>query len=207
MAAHKIGRGYKRTNDVSLEEVDVPKIIQPQNPHFIAKLKAGSTKNLLLVPATVLKLYQLKLQNLIFFRNKCGMHWPEDVINRKNNQIYIRGWNDFCRANHINTVTKMDMQVAYSTNKNRRINIKQKQKNSSSSLGLRRWEDSSFDILYQIFTSVEISHLSQNVSSVCHSWRLGCWHVLFWANNELDLSVTKPVLDTVKSTTAAKPLN
>ncbi|KAK3199230.1 hypothetical protein Dsin_022645 [Dipteronia sinensis] len=100
----------------------------------------------------------------------------------------------------------MDLQVAYSTNyQNRRINIKQKQ-NSSSSLGLRRWEDLSFDLLKQLFKSVEISHLSQNVSSVCHSWRSGCWHVLFWANNELDLSVTKPVLDAVKST-AAKPLN
>ncbi|KAK4838916.1 hypothetical protein QYF36_017563 [Acer negundo] len=109
MLVHKIGRGYKRTNDVLLEEVDVPKTIKPQNPHFIAKLKAGSTKNLLLVPATVLKLYQLKLQNLIFFRNKRGMHWPGDVINRRNNQIYIRGWNDFCRANHVTDKYAQDM--------------------------------------------------------------------------------------------------
>ena len=54
-----------------------------------------------LVPTTILKLYQLKLQNLIFFRNKRGMLWPGDVINRRNNQIFIRGWNGFCRANHV----------------------------------------------------------------------------------------------------------
>ena len=54
-----------------------------------------------LVPLTVLKLYQLKLQNLIFFRNKRGMLWPGDVINRRNNQIYIRVWNGFCRENHV----------------------------------------------------------------------------------------------------------
>ncbi|KAK3199232.1 hypothetical protein Dsin_022647 [Dipteronia sinensis] len=101
MHVHNIRRGYKRTNDVLLEEVDARKIILPQNPHFIAKLKTGSNRNLLLVPAKVLKLSQLKLQNLIFFRNKCGMHWPGDVINRRNNQIYIRGWNDFCMANHV----------------------------------------------------------------------------------------------------------
>ncbi|TXG67146.1 hypothetical protein EZV62_008421 [Acer yangbiense] len=101
MPVHKIGRGYKRTNDVSLEEVDVPKIILPQNPQFIAKLKVGSNRNLLFVPAEVLKLYQLKLQNLIFFRNKRGMHWPGEVINPRNNQIYIHGWNDFCTANHV----------------------------------------------------------------------------------------------------------
>ncbi|TXG67147.1 hypothetical protein EZV62_008422 [Acer yangbiense] len=101
MHVHKIGRGYKRTNDVSLEEVDIPKIILPQNPHFFAKLKAGSNRNLLLVPAKVLKLSQLKLPNLIFFRNKRGMQWPGDVINRRDNQIYIRGWNDFCMANHV----------------------------------------------------------------------------------------------------------
>ena len=54
MPVHKIGRGYKRTNDVSLEEVDVPKIILPQNPHFIAKLKAGSTGNLLVIISALL---------------------------------------------------------------------------------------------------------------------------------------------------------
>ncbi|KAK2639237.1 hypothetical protein Ddye_027032 [Dipteronia dyeriana] len=101
MSVNKNGRGYKRTNDVSLEEVDTPKIILPQNPHFIAKLKAGSSRNLLFVPARVLKLSQLKLQNSIFFRNKRGMQWPGDVINQRNNQTYIRGWNDFCMANHV----------------------------------------------------------------------------------------------------------
>ncbi|KAK2639239.1 hypothetical protein Ddye_027034 [Dipteronia dyeriana] len=101
MPGHMIRRGYKRTNDVPLEVVDVPKLVQPPNPFFIANLKTGTKKNLLFVPAKVLKLYQLKFPSLIFFRNKHGMQWPANVYNWKDGRILICGWNDFCRANHV----------------------------------------------------------------------------------------------------------
>ncbi|KAK3199231.1 hypothetical protein Dsin_022646 [Dipteronia sinensis] len=91
MPVHKIGRGYKRNNDVLFEEVDVPKLIQPQNPFFIAKLMPGSKRNLLNVPSKVLKLSQLKFPNWIFFRNKHGMQWPGNVYKWKDGRILICG--------------------------------------------------------------------------------------------------------------------
>ncbi|KAK2639241.1 hypothetical protein Ddye_027036 [Dipteronia dyeriana] len=92
---------HKGTNNVPLEVVDVPKHIQPQNPFFIANLKTGTKRNVLFVPAKVLKLYQLKFPSLIFFHNKHGMQWPANVYNWKDGRILICGWNDFCRANNV----------------------------------------------------------------------------------------------------------
>ncbi|KAK4838905.1 hypothetical protein QYF36_017442 [Acer negundo] len=104
MHVHMSRRCYKRTNDVPLEVVDVPKLVQPQNPFFIANLKTKTKRNLLFVPATVLKLYQLKFPNLIFLRNKHWMQWPANVYKWKDGRILICGWNDFCKANHVRTL-------------------------------------------------------------------------------------------------------
>ncbi|TXG48767.1 hypothetical protein EZV62_024642 [Acer yangbiense] len=100
----------------------------------------------------------------------------------------------------------MSSQVAYSANKRIKIRIKWRKQESFSSLDLRRWEDLSPDILEKIFDGVPISDLSQNVSAVCRSWQLSCWHFLCWAKDELDLSVTNATLEIVKST-GVKPLN
>ncbi|KAK0573597.1 hypothetical protein LWI29_010552 [Acer saccharum] len=53
MLADKIGRGSTRTCDFLLEEVDVSKYIQPRNPRFIAKLRAGPKRNILVVGAQI----------------------------------------------------------------------------------------------------------------------------------------------------------
>ncbi|TXG67149.1 hypothetical protein EZV62_008424 [Acer yangbiense] len=101
LPVHMIRRCYKRTNDVLLEVVDVQKLVQPQNPFFIANLKTKTKRNLLFVPATFLKLYQLKFPNQIFLRNKHEMQWPTNVYKWKDGRILICGWNDFCKANHV----------------------------------------------------------------------------------------------------------
>ncbi|KAK2639224.1 hypothetical protein Ddye_027019 [Dipteronia dyeriana] len=93
-------------------------------------------------------------------------------------------------------------QVAYYDNKKIKVNGEREQE-SSWSLGLRRWEDLSLDILKQIFNGVSISNLSRIVSSVCHSWQLCCWHFLCWENNELNLRNTEAALGVVKE----KPAN
>ncbi|KAK1583685.1 hypothetical protein Q3G72_026107 [Acer saccharum] len=96
-------------------------------------------------------------------------------------------------------------QVAYSDNKKIKVSGEREQE-SSWSLGLRRWEDLSLDILKQIFNGVSISDLSRNVSSVCHSWQFCCWLFLCWESNELNLRITEAALGVVKETTA-KPMN
>ncbi|KAL5788468.1 hypothetical protein ACOSP7_005417 [Xanthoceras sorbifolium] len=101
MPIRKIGRGSKRTNNLLLEEVDVSKYIQPRNPFVIAKLRAGPRKNLLPVPSKILRIWQLKLPNLMFFQNDHGMLCPGNVVNWKDGRIWISGWNDFCIGNHV----------------------------------------------------------------------------------------------------------
>ncbi|TXG54018.1 hypothetical protein EZV62_019274 [Acer yangbiense] len=59
------------------------------------------------VPVKVWKLTQHKFSNLIFFRNKDGMHWLGDVITWKNGRIFIRGGNDFCMANQVGTQLRL----------------------------------------------------------------------------------------------------
>ncbi|KAH7575161.1 hypothetical protein JRO89_XS02G0056100 [Xanthoceras sorbifolium] len=101
MPIRKIGRGSKRTNNLLLEEVDVSKYIQPRNPFVIAKLRAGPRKNLLPVPSKILRIWQLKLPNLMFFQNDHGMLCPGNVVNWKDGRIWISWWNDFCIGNHV----------------------------------------------------------------------------------------------------------
>ncbi|KAK3195619.1 hypothetical protein Dsin_026929 [Dipteronia sinensis] len=101
MHADKIGRGSTRTCDFLLEEVDVSKYIEPRNPHFIAKLRAGPKRNILPIPSKVIKFWQLKLPNLVFFQNKHGRQWRGNVFSWKDGRFWISGWNDFCLGNHV----------------------------------------------------------------------------------------------------------
>ncbi|KAK4852084.1 hypothetical protein QYF36_021003 [Acer negundo] len=82
----------------------------------------------------------------------------------------------------------MSNQVAYSANKKIKIRIK-----------WRKQELVRPDLLEKIFDGVPVSDLFKNVSAVCHSWQLRCWHFLCWEKDELDLSVTNATLE--------KPLN
>lgn len=73
----------------------------------------------------------------------------------------------------------------------------------SVSKGRRRWEDLSFDILVKILNGICMDDLYENVSSVCQSWQLACWHILCWTliikvnfcENSLDLRVLVPCLE------------
>ncbi|KAK3199292.1 hypothetical protein Dsin_022707 [Dipteronia sinensis] len=95
--------------------------------------------------------------------------------------------------------SSMGGAMACSTNKKIKIGSERERESKSQSLELRRWEDLSLDILLIILNSVAVSDLSENTSSVCQSWQLGCWHFLCWKNNELDLSIIKAPLEDVKS--------
>ncbi|KAI9181483.1 hypothetical protein LWI28_015392 [Acer negundo] len=102
MHADKIGRDSKRTNDFLLEEVDVSKYIQPRNPHFIAKLRAGPKRNILPIPSKIINFWQLKLPNMVLFQNKHGRQWRGNVFSWKDGRFWISGWNDFCLGNRVN---------------------------------------------------------------------------------------------------------
>ncbi|XP_021683724.2 F-box/LRR-repeat protein At3g48880 isoform X1 [Hevea brasiliensis] len=56
----------------------------------------------------------------------------------------------------------------------------------------RRWEEFDINILREIFSILPNCDLFCNVSSVCQSWMLVCWDILFWRHNMLDLT---PVLE------------
>ena len=73
MLADKIGRGSTRTCDFPLEEVDVSKYIQPRNPHFIAKLRAGPKRNILvIISASINCCYAATVSgNLLCFYMSC----------------------------------------------------------------------------------------------------------------------------------------
>ncbi|KAK0580304.1 hypothetical protein LWI29_000511 [Acer saccharum] len=101
MLADKIGRGSTRTCDFLLEEVDVSKYIQPRNPHFIAKLRAGPKRNILPIPSKVINFWQLKLPNLVFFQNNRGRQWRGNIFSWKDGRFWISGWNDFCLGNRV----------------------------------------------------------------------------------------------------------
>ncbi|KAF2301987.1 hypothetical protein GH714_031145 [Hevea brasiliensis] len=52
----------------------------------------------------------------------------------------------------------------------------------------RRWEELDSNILGKIFYTIPNRDLFCNVSSVCQSWMLVCWDILFWRHNTVDLT-------------------
>lgn len=61
---------------------------------------------------------------------------------------------------------------------------------------LRRWENLDPHILKKIFSFTD---LPGNFLRVCQSWRLCCWDILFWEQNEIDLSPIMAALRNVDS--------
>ncbi|KAL5790812.1 hypothetical protein ACOSQ2_005700 [Xanthoceras sorbifolium] len=92
--------GFERTTFKS-EKVDVSKYVQPRNPHFIAKLRKGTKKHLLLVPSKVIKQYKLDLPNLMIFQNEHGRKWPGHISHWNDGRTWISGWKDFCIWNDV----------------------------------------------------------------------------------------------------------
>ncbi|KAK4848020.1 hypothetical protein QYF36_008240 [Acer negundo] len=80
---------------------DVSNFVQPRNPHFIAKLRTKTKKNLLHVPSKVLERHNLDLPDLMIFQNEQGRHWPGQAFRWNDGRMWISGWKDFCKCNHV----------------------------------------------------------------------------------------------------------
>lgn len=57
-------------------------------------------------------------------------------------------------------------------------------KNKKLKLEGKLWEDMDQYLLQKIFQSLNAKELLLIVCLVCQSWRLACWEVLFWKDNE-----------------------
>ncbi|TXG64441.1 hypothetical protein EZV62_011435 [Acer yangbiense] len=80
---------------------DVSNFVQPRNPHFIAKLRTKTKKNLLHVPSKVLERHNLDLPDLMIFQNEQGRQWPVQAFRWNDGRMWISGWKDFCKYNHV----------------------------------------------------------------------------------------------------------
>lgn len=78
-------------------------------------------------------------------------------------------------------------KMACSINKKRKLSVVNMQ--GYNLQGLRRGEDLHVNILKKIVSGIPFSQLLHCVSQVCKSWELGCWDILFWNNNVLELSL------------------
>ncbi|TXG64434.1 hypothetical protein EZV62_011428 [Acer yangbiense] len=99
---HFLNGWHKFVQDNSLQKAfDVSNFVQPWNPHFIAKLRTGTKKNLLHVPSKVLERHNLDLPDLMIFRNEQGRQWPGQAFRWNDGRMWISGWKDFCKYNHV----------------------------------------------------------------------------------------------------------